>query len=60
MTIKKCDACGNIYEKGYIFAYSLDPYEELIRLMHKQNLDMLQKRIYVKIVATVLKCFFCQ
>ena len=27
MTIKKCDVCGNIYEKGYIFAYSLDPYE---------------------------------
>ena len=53
MTIKKCDACGNIYEKGYIFAYSLDPYEELIRLMHKQNLDMLQQRIYVKIAPTV-------
>lgn len=27
MTVKKCDACGKIYEKGYIFSYSLDPYE---------------------------------
>lgn len=27
MTVKKCDACGKVYEKGYIFAYSLDPYE---------------------------------
>ena len=24
MTVKKCDACSKVYEKGYIFAYSLD------------------------------------
>lgn len=27
MTVKKCDACSKVYEKGYIFAYSLDSYE---------------------------------
>lgn len=27
MTVKKCDVCSKVYEKGYIFAYSLDPYE---------------------------------
>lgn len=27
MTVKKCDACGKVYEKGYILSYSLDPYE---------------------------------
>lgn len=21
MTVKKCDACSKVYEKGYIFAY---------------------------------------
>ena len=27
MTVKKCDVCGKVYEKGYSIAYSLDPYE---------------------------------
>jgi len=27
MTVKKCDRCGNIYEKGFILSYSLDSYE---------------------------------
>lgn len=27
MTVKKCDVCGKVYEKGYILSYSLDPYE---------------------------------
>lgn len=27
MTVKKCDKCGKIYEKGYILAYSLEKYE---------------------------------
>lgn len=27
MTVKKCDVCGKVHEKGYSIAYSLDPYE---------------------------------
>ena len=27
MTVKKCDKCGKIYEKGYLLAYSLNNYE---------------------------------
>lgn len=27
MTVKKCDKCGKIYEKGYVLSYSLDVYE---------------------------------
>lgn len=27
MTVKKCDACGEIYEKGFALSYTLDPYE---------------------------------
>ena len=27
MTVKKCDKCGKIYEKGYVLSYSLDDYE---------------------------------
>ena len=27
MTVKKCDKCGKIYEKGFSLSYSLDPYE---------------------------------
>lgn len=27
MTVKKCDKCGKIYEKGFSLSYTLDPYE---------------------------------
>lgn len=27
MTVKKCDKCGKIYEKGCVLSYSLDNYE---------------------------------
>ena len=27
MTLKKCDKCGKIYEKGYVLSYSLDNCE---------------------------------
>ena len=27
MTVKKCDKCGKIFEKGFILSYSLDECE---------------------------------
>ena len=27
MTVKKCDKCGKIYEKGFSLSYTLDPCE---------------------------------
>lgn len=27
MTVKKCDKCGKIYEKGFSLSYDLAPYE---------------------------------
>ena len=27
MTVKKCDKCGKIYEKGFMLAYSLEECE---------------------------------
>lgn len=26
MTVKKCDKCGKVYEKGCVLSYSLDNY----------------------------------
>ena len=27
MTVKKCDKCGKIFEKGFLLAYSLEGFE---------------------------------
>lgn len=57
MTVKKCDVCGKVYEKGYSIVYSLDPYE-VNKASVQTKFEYATTKDLCEICGTRLKKFF--